>query len=102
MKKNFFLTNDEIDLIILFKIIWDGKIKILLITLISFFVGLVYNSQTPINYLNSLTIKHSQTSAFIRLYNFRILLQINKSNELNQLDNLNHSNQIYLARFINE
>ena len=102
MKKNSFLTNDEIDLIILFKIIWDGKIKILLITLILFFVGFVYNSQTPTNYLNSLIIKPSKTTEFIRLDNFRILLKLNKSNDLNQLDKSNRSNQFYLARFINE
>ena len=52
MKKNSPLYDDEIDLIALFKIIWDSKIRILLISIISFLVGLGYNSQTPINYLN--------------------------------------------------
>ena len=51
MKKNSILYEDEIDLIALFKIIWDGKIKILLITIISFLVGFAYNSQIPRNYL---------------------------------------------------
>ena len=60
MKKNSPLYDDEIDLIALFKIIWDGKIKILLITIISFLVGLGYNSQIPRNYLNSLTINPSK------------------------------------------
>ena len=60
MNKNSPLYNDEIDLIAFIEIIWDGKIKILLIILISFFIGFVYNSQIPINYLNSLTIKHSK------------------------------------------
>ena len=36
MKKNFTINNDEIDLIALFKIIWDGKIKIILIQLLHF------------------------------------------------------------------
>ena len=93
MKKNSSLYDDEIDLIALFKIIWDGKIKILLITIISFFVGFVYNSKIPVNYTNSLTIKPSKPFEFLKLENINELL---KSNESNQ------SNQIYLARFINE
>ena len=56
MKKNTYVYNDEIDLLALFKIIYDGKIKILLITLILFLVGFGYNFQTPANYLNLLTI----------------------------------------------
>ena len=51
MKKNSPLYDDEIDLVDLFKIVWDGKIRILLITIISFLLGFVYNSQIPINYL---------------------------------------------------
>ena len=46
-EKKFPLYDDEIDLIALFKIIWEGKIKILLITIISFLVGFGYNSQIP-------------------------------------------------------
>ena len=48
------INNDEIDLIALFKIIWDGKIKILFVTLISFLVGFGYNSQIPKNYIKLL------------------------------------------------
>ncbi len=59
MKKNTPLYDDEIDLIALFKIIWDGKIKILLITIISFLIGFGYSYQIPNNYLNSLTISKS-------------------------------------------
>ena len=66
MKKNSLLYDDEIDLIALFKIIWNGKIKILLITIISFLVGLGYNSQIPRNYLNSLTINPSENTEFIK------------------------------------
>ena len=65
MKKNYPLYNDEIDLIALFKNIWDGKIKILLITLISFLIGFGYQSQIPPNYLNSLTINPYKTSEFL-------------------------------------
>ena len=93
MKKNSSLYDDEIDLIALFKIIWDGKIKILLITIISFFVGFVYNSKIPVNYTNSLTIKPSKPFEFLKLENINELLKSNQSNQ---------SNQLYLARFINE
>ena len=90
MKKNSPLYNDEIDLIALFKIIWDGKIKILLITIISFFVGIVYYSQIPVNYTNSLTIKPSKPIEFLKLENINELLKSNQSNLL------------YLDKFINE
>ena len=90
MKKNSPLYDDEIDLVALFKIIWDGKIKILLITLISFFVGFGYNSQIPINYLNSLTINPSNDIELIKLANIQKLIKSNQSNQSN------------LVRFINE
>ena len=90
MKKNSPLYDDEIDLIALFKIIWDGKIKILLITLISFFAGLGYNSQIPINYLNSLTINPSNDIELIKIANIQKLVQSNQSN------------QSSLVRFMNE
>src|SRR6056300_718035 len=96
MKKNSALYDDEIDLIALFKIIWDGKIKILLITIISFFVGFLYNSQIPVNYTNSLTIKTSKPTEFLKLNNINELLKLNQSNQSNQ------SNQLYLDRFMDE
>jgi len=108
MKKNSPLYDDEIDLIALFKIIWDGKIKILLITIISFFVGFVYNSQIPVNYLNSLTIKPSRSTEFLKLENINELLKSNQSNQSNRSNRSNQSNQsnqsnlLYLDRYINE
>ena len=110
MKKNSPLYDDEIDLIALFKIIWDGKIKILLITIISFFLGFVYNSQIPVNYTNSLTIKPSKPTEFLKLENTNKLLkskllksnQSNQSNQSIQSNQLNQLNQLYLDRFINE
>ena len=99
MKKNSSLYDDEIDLIALFKIIWDGKIKILLITIISFFVGFVYNSLIPVNFTNSLTIKPSKSIEFLKLENINELLKPNQPDQSNQS---NQSNQLYLTRFINE
>jgi LPS O-antigen subunit length determinant protein (WzzB/FepE family) len=111
MKKNSPLYDDEIDLIILFKIIWDGKIKILLIALISFLIGFAYTSQLPINYLNSITIKPSKISEFTELVNIIKLFKLDKSSESNQSnqsgqlyqsDQLYQSNQLYLDRFISD
>jgi len=114
MKKNYPLYENEIDLIALFKIFWNGKIKILLITIISFLVGSVYSSQIPINYLNSLTINPNKNSEFIKYDYMQKLLKINKSNQSNQSYQLNQlnltsqsnqsnqSNQLNLFRFINE
>jgi len=110
MKKNYPLydNENEIDLIALFKIFWNGKIKILLITIISFLVGSVYSSQIPINYLNSLTINPNKNSEFIKYDYMQKLLKINKSNKSNQSNQLNlssqsdQSNQLNLFRFINE
>ena len=99
------INDYEIDLIALFKIIWDGKTKILLITIISFFVGFVHNNQIPENYLHSLTIKPSKNNEFIELNNIQKLLnssQSNQSNQSNQLNKFNQLNQLYLVRFINE
>ena len=105
MKKNPIVYNDEIDLIALFKIILNSKIKILLITIISFLIGFGYNSQIPINYLNSLTINPSKNTEFLRIDNFQNLLksyQSNQSNQSNQSIKSIQSNQLYLDRFIAE
>jgi len=96
MKKNSLLYDDEIDLIALFKIIWNGKIKILLITIISFLVGLGYNSQIPRNYLNSLTINLSDNTEFTKFDNIEKLIKSN------QIDHLNQSNKLNLTKFVNE
>ena len=99
MKKNSPVYDDEIDLIALFKIIWNGKIKIILITLVSFLVGFGYNSQIPTIYKNSLSINPYKASEFLKLDNIQTLLKSNQSNQSNQPI---QSNQLYLARFINE
>ena len=95
MKKNSPYHDDEIDLISLFKIIWNGKKKILLITIISFLVGLGYNSQIPRNYLNSLTINPSDNTEFVKFDNIQKLIGSDhiRSNQMNQSN---------LVRFINE
>ena len=93
MKKNSPIYYDEIHLIDLFKIILDGKMKILLITIISFLVGFGYSSQIPKNYLSSLTINSSKTLEFIKLDNIQKLIKSNQPNQLNQSNKFNQPNQ---------
>ena len=95
------ILKDEIDLIEILKIIWDGKIKILLITIISIIVGLGYNSQIPTNYSNSLTINSHKTHELMRLDNLHKLIKSNQSNQPNQ-SNPTPINQLLLDRFIYE
>ena len=105
MKKNYPIYDHEIDFIVLFKIVWDSKIKVVLITLISFLVGLGYISQIPVNYLTSLTISPHKTTEFLKIDNIREMLESNQSLEPGQpdiLDKKDDLSQLYLARFINE
>jgi|TARA_Y200000002_G_C22633597_1_gene643626 LPS O-antigen subunit length determinant protein (WzzB/FepE family) len=80
MKKNIYIANEEIDLIDLFRIIFDGKIKIILITVVSFLIGFGYSYFTPNNYLISLDISKS---SFFEFRNFNYVNQLITSNQLN-------------------
>jgi len=105
MKKNpQLLYDDEIDLTVLFKIIWNEKIKIIFITIILFLIGLGYSYQLPENYLTSLTINKTNNHEFSALKNVQKLIrsnQIKKSNKLNESNSI-QLNQIFLDGFINE
>lgn len=96
MKKNSTLYNDEIDLIAIFKIIWDSKIKIIFITIISFLVGFGYSYQIPKNYLNSLTVNKSQNYELIKIVNLQELMKLSKINEKDPF------NKLLLMRFVDE
>ena len=63
-KKTFLSRDDEIDLVDVLEIIWNGKIKKFLITLIFFLIATVYYIQIPKNYMHSLTIKKANESEF--------------------------------------
>lgn len=111
MKKNTLQYNEDIDLIALLRIIWNSKIKIILITIISFLLGFGYNSQIPINYLNSLTInasKYDQFTDLNNIKNFLSFLSLNRSNRSNQSSQLNlinqsdQSSELYLVEFMDE
>jgi LPS O-antigen subunit length determinant protein (WzzB/FepE family) len=109
MKKNSPLLHDEeIDLTPLFKIIWNGKKKIVLITIISFLIGFGYIYQLPNKYIYSLVIKPSQNSEFIKFSSILKLIEnnqtskINPKNEINLINNNLINNKEVLDRFIDE
>tara|TARA_B100000925_G_C21942653_1_gene445309 strand:+ start:27 stop:1052 length:1026 start_codon:yes stop_codon:yes gene_type:complete len=104
MKKNNLSHTDELDLTVLLMVLWNGKIKILLITIISFLAGIGYSYQMPNNYLNLLTINAIDNSELKQINYVNKLLKsddYNQLNNLNQLDKLDESKRI-LDKFINE
>ena len=104
MKKNslIYKYDDEIDLIALFKIIWDGKIKILIITIISFLLGFGYNYLIPNNYINSLSINPSKDYKIAMIGNFKKFKKLNQLDQLNQLNQFNQTNQTNQTNQLNQ
>jgi LPS O-antigen subunit length determinant protein (WzzB/FepE family) len=94
-KKSTLYYDDQIDFINLLMIIWNNKIKILLITIISFLIGFGYSYQIPNNYLFSLSVKKSNQSEFNRIASVAGLMQMN-------LYNISNVNSLILSRFISE
>ena len=107
-KKNLINFNDEIDLIVLFKILWESKIKIILITIISFLLGVGYNSQIPSSYINTLTIESRNNLDLIKyVYLKKMVEQESKDQYKKNLvpdmsDNIEKSKVIILDKFIDE
>ena len=99
MKKNKIIYNNEIDLNALFKIFWNGKIKILLITIISFLIGLGYSYQIPNIYLNKLTINKTTNNELVE---FNSILKFIQSNQSNQSTKILLDRSNILDRFIQE
>ena len=92
-------NDDEIDLIYLIKIILNGKIKIFIITIISFLIGLGYSHKIPNNYLNSLKINKSVNSEFNKLIYVAKMIETNQTIPTNQASQVN---KIILDRFMSE
>ena len=104
MKKNYSLhSNTEIDLSVLFKILWNKKIEIALIALISFVIIFSYNNYKPKKpdlFNNTLVIKPAKENeflSFISIYNY-----INKRNSEKKLIFKELKNTKVLDRFIEE
>ena len=90
--------DDRIDLLNLLMELWRNKFKILLIVIISFFLGLGYTSTIPNNYSHLLTINQIDNAQFIKLkYLKSFNIETNEQGTKKQT-----LNQIMLNRFINE
>ena len=64
-KKHSIYSNDEIDIRELFKMLWNEKIKITLIALISFVIIIAYNNykpKQPNSFKNTLIIIYGNNS----------------------------------------
>lgn len=87
MRKKTSLSYDhEVDLIDLFKVIWVDKIKVILITTISFLIGIGTSYLIPQNYSNSLAIKVSNNYDFLN----------------NEFESTLYTSEIILNKFITE
>ena len=93
MKKKSLYYDNEIDLIALLRIIFNGKIKVFLFIAFSFLLGLGYSYLIPNYYLKSLTVSKSDNYKFIKINSILNLIS-SKPLEI--------SNKIILDRFINE
>ena len=94
MENKSLLHNDEIDLVSLIKTIYNEKIKVIIITIISLFIGIGYNSQlSPSSHLHSLTIKTSDNSEFARLNSVTYYFQSIKNLNFNKSFGLKKENQ---------
>lgn len=117
MKKNSPLYDNEIDLVELLKIFWDGKIKIIIITIILFIMFVGYNQQRPNpepnSYKNSLAIKPTRNSEFFKflpVYNFLNednLVQLSHTGQSLQFNNgrgrlLEINGTSLIDKFVNE
>lgn len=104
MNKNIILNNkDELDLVKFLKLIWCGKFKIVIITIISLLVGFAYNYHLPNSYIISLTIKPNDNAEFIRLaYLNKLFDQERITNQSKEANLKMTTNNIILDKFINE
>ena len=107
-KKYLIKSNDEINLVELFKVIWSGKITIALITLIFFVIISVYNEykpKQPISFENSLIItpaKEEQFLSFLSLDNYIFEESHDKQKNL-EYKNLNEISSLkVLDKFVEE
>ena len=58
-------SNDEINFLELFKILWNGKWKIIAITFVAAAIGIVYSAAKPNSFKVSTTIKAADQSVFL-------------------------------------
>ncbi|MDC0424829.1 hypothetical protein OAL75_04105, partial [Candidatus Pelagibacter ubique] len=108
-KKTLIYKNDEIDIGEIFKILWNLKIKITLIALISFVIFVGYDNSRPKKpnvFKSTLTIKSAKENEFFILKSLQNEIgRVNKFNTntlKNNLTDVSNYNLKVLHRFIEE
>ena len=105
MKKNPSIYNDEIDIVELSKNIWDGKIKIILITLIAIIINISINkinqiNQKPSLFEFSLEIRAIENQNFIEFIPINIFLNKYQNKQTVRIKDINEVT--IFNRFIEE
>lgn len=98
IKENY----DEISFIDLLKLIWNGKIKIVIITIIFFLVGFGYSSQIPQKYQNSLIVEQSTSLSLIKVKSLLGLIEDIDAKKFYLEKNIISLNQYILKGLIEE
>jgi|UPI0003F5EFAE LPS O-antigen subunit length determinant protein (WzzB/FepE family) len=98
IKENY----DEISFIDLLKLIWNGKIKIVIITIIFFLVGFGYSSQIPQKYQNSLIVEQSTSLSLIKVKSLLRLIEDTDAKKFYLEENISSLNQYILKGLIEE
>jgi len=100
MNNKDIISSGEINLTELFKVIWNGKIKIALITFIIFLIISVYNKykpKQPDSFKNSLVINPAKGKEFLSFLPVYSYLNENMPNKIQQIERLD-----ILEKFIME
>ena len=84
MSKITFPYDDEIKLNEIIKILWNGKIKIVLIAFVSLLAAFIYNYLKPLTYVSSIKVEINKDYRFTKILNIK--------NSINILENLNYPN----------
>ena len=87
MKKNskrHIYFDDEIDLIDLLKIVFDNKIKILLVATMSLLIGVGYSYLKPKEYLISLNVNKRDNDSLFKLNYLRSALELEEEEDYSQ------------------
>ena len=78
MKNKKVSYNDEIDLFLFFKILWLGKWKIIIFSLIFFLFGLIYSIQKPNSFIITSKIQTGKPSNFVEFMAINNVLDENQ------------------------
>jgi LPS O-antigen subunit length determinant protein (WzzB/FepE family) len=105
MNNNYLREDYEVNLNLIFKTIWDGKIKIVLITFIVFLIAAAYNHRKPDLFQTSLNINLSNSFEFIKISQMNDFLNFDESQKIKtnkQLVERKVLNLKFLNEFIKE